>query len=114
MLLQGYEQQVIDVMLDAYRQEQLVNVSDALDMPLISPFQPDQPLQRELRYHTPPRFSKEVVEGIRHAAGKLFKVGSLRAHPKMMKTGLMVHHAFTNWAARPPPAEAPSCVVQSA
>lgn len=62
-------------MLDAYRQEQLVNASDLLNLPLISPFQPDQPLQRELRYHTPPQFSKEVVEGIRHAAGRLFKVG---------------------------------------
>ena len=72
--MQGYDQQVIDVMLDAYRQEQLVNTSDVLDQPLISPFQPDQPFRRELRYHSPPRFSKEVVEGIRHAAGRLFKV----------------------------------------
>lgn len=72
--MQGHSQQVIDIMLDVFRQEILVLKSDALDQPLVSPFQPDQPFQRELRYHTPPRFSKEVVEGIRHAAGRLFKV----------------------------------------
>lgn len=72
--LQGYDQKVIEVLQSAQAEQELVATLDYLDQPLISPFQPDQPSERQLRLHTPARFSKQVIEGIRHAAGKLFKV----------------------------------------
>ncbi len=66
---------MIDLFLDAMRGEMAMEGAGGAGLPLSSPFSSQQPSSRHLQYHTPARFSKEVVQGIRHAAGKLFKVG---------------------------------------
>ncbi|KAL3156643.1 hypothetical protein ABBQ38_000926 [Trebouxia sp. C0009 RCD-2024] len=70
---EGFDQRMIDVYLDAFRSEVRVEGAGGLGQVLISPFTSQQPASSHVRYHMPPRFSKEVVRGIRHAAAKAFQ-----------------------------------------
>ena len=74
MALQGYDQRVIDLFLDVFRGEMEVEGAGEAGQILISPFSSLQPAARQLRNHTPARFSKEVVRSIRHAAARAFQV----------------------------------------
>lgn len=65
---------MIDVYLDAFRTEVRIESAGGAGQALISPFSSQQPAATHVRYHMPPRFSKEVVRGIRHAAAKAFQV----------------------------------------
>ena len=80
---QGFHQEAVDLFLDAARGELAIEASGGAGLLLDSPFNSQQPSGRRMQYHTPARFSQQVVQGIRHAAGKLFKVCS---HP------LSCHH----------------------
>lgn len=73
-MVQGFDQEVIDLFLDALRGEMAIEGAGGPGLVLNSPFGGQQPSSRRLQYHMPARFSKEVVQGIRHAAAKLFKV----------------------------------------
>lgn len=72
--VQGFDQRMIDVYLDAFRTEVRIESAGGAGQVLISPFSSQQPASTHVRYHMPPRFSKEVVRGIRHAAAKAFQV----------------------------------------
>lgn len=74
MAAQGFDQRMIDVYLDAFRSEVRVEGAGGVGKVLISPFNSQQPASSHVRYYMPPRFSKEVVRGIRHAAAKAFQV----------------------------------------
>ena len=65
---------MIALYLDAFRSEARVEGGGGVGQVLISPFHSQQPASSQVRYHMPPRFSKEVVRGIRHAAAKAFQV----------------------------------------
>lgn len=65
---------MIDLYLDAFRTEARIESAGGAGQVLISPFSSQQPASSHVRYHMPPRFSKEVVRGIRHAAAKAFQV----------------------------------------
>ena len=65
---------MIDLYLDVFRTEARIELAGGAGRVLISPFSSQQPASSHVRYHMPPRFSKEVVRGIRHAAAKAFQV----------------------------------------
>ncbi|DBA99100.1 TPA: hypothetical protein ACH3X1_014234 [Trebouxia sp. C0004] len=69
---EGFDQEVIDSFLDDARGEMVIAAAGGRLL-LNSPFTNQQPSGRRMQYHTPARFSQQVVQGIRHAAGKLFK-----------------------------------------
>lgn len=75
--VQGFDQRMIDLYLDAFRTEARIECAGGAGRVLISPFSSEQPASSHVRYHMPPRFSKEVVRGIRHAAAKAFQVSCL-------------------------------------
>ena len=72
--IQGFDPMMIDLYLDAFRTEARVESAGGAGQVLISPFSGQQPASSHVRYHMPPRFSKEVVRGIRQAAAKAFQV----------------------------------------
>ncbi len=73
-MTQGFDQEAVDLFLDAARGEMAIEAAGGAGLLLNSPFTSQQPSGRRMQYHTPARFSQQVVQGIRHAAGKLFKV----------------------------------------
>ncbi len=73
-MTQGFHQEAVDLFLDAARVEMAIESAGGAGLLLNSPFISQQPSGRRMQYHTPARFSQQVVQGIRHAAGKLFKV----------------------------------------
>lgn len=82
--MQGFHQEAVDLFLEAARVEMAIESAGGAGLLLNSPFTSQQPSGRRMQYHTPARFSQQVVQGIRHAAGKLFKVcsHSLSFHDK--------------------------------
>ena len=87
---------MIDLYLDVFRTEARIELAGGAGRVLISPFSSQQPASSHVRYHMPPRFSKEVVRGIRHAAAKAFQV-SFKLTLDISKNHSSTHHKMDRY-----------------
>ena len=73
--LQGFSEPAIAVRTESERINAEVETDDDPILDVDTPWADRQPWSQRTVHHTPARFSSGVVQGIRHGAARLFKVG---------------------------------------